>query len=203
MGLYRHTRLSWRDWNPGLDNDDRTLGFVLDSLPAIAADEVLWIIRLFENPASPLALPGAITLDRHDALHVLLGRGLLLQDEAFVIGFTMGADSRIRSWHRALFRWAGTTLYPRPYRFNREQMRVFEMACNLGLENSHRNLQDFPFEDHFPKPVGELRAMLGISVHRLHALFNYEQSLLPDTTASKRLDVDWKRVDPSDLYPPP
>lgn len=203
MGLHRRTRLSWRDWNPGLDNDHLTLGFVLESLPAIAASEVHWLIRLFENPASPLALPGAITLDRHDALHALLGRGLLLQDEAFVIGFTMGADRRVGERHRRAFHFVGTRLYRPPYRFVREQMRVFDLGFNLGLDNRHRNLQDFPFEDHRPLTLKALRDRLGVSVHRLHALYNVERTLLPDTAASRRLDLDWKKVDPSDIYPPP
>src|SRR6056297_825277 len=87
--------LDWDEWNPGLDTDDMTLRAVLDTLPAAAAEDVPEIIRKYENPESPDALPGAIALARHDCIHVLLGRGLHVQDEAFVIGATMGAASDI------------------------------------------------------------------------------------------------------------
>jgi hypothetical protein len=33
-------------------------------------------------------------------IHVLLGRGLLAQDEAFVIGFTMGATKAVSGFER-------------------------------------------------------------------------------------------------------
>ncbi|MBL4559174.1 MAG: hypothetical protein JKP98_25385 [Rhodobacteraceae bacterium] len=78
--------LNWDEWNPGLDTDAMTLGAVLATMPAAAAEDVPAIIRKYENPDSPDALPGAIALDRHDCLHVLLGRGLHVQDEAFIIG---------------------------------------------------------------------------------------------------------------------
>ncbi len=34
--------------------------------------EIPWIIKLFESPSSPLALPGAATLFQHDCMHTLL-----------------------------------------------------------------------------------------------------------------------------------
>lgn len=47
---------------------------------------------LLENPDSPLPFAGKIDLYRHDCLHLLLERGLSVEDEAFVVGFTMGND---------------------------------------------------------------------------------------------------------------
>jgi AraC-like DNA-binding protein len=202
MGLYRQTRLNWRDWNPGLDNDHIHLGEYLQSLPAASPNAIPRIIRLVENPASRLALPGAITLARHDAIHVLLGRGLLLQDEAFVIGFTMGCDSAIRPRHRNLFRWISTRLYPKPYRMSKADMLAYNLGFDYGLDQHHRDIHEFPFESHLDWSLKDLRTHLGLSVHRLHALFNYEKLLLPGTATSQRLDLDWKGTDPSDLYPP-
>jgi hypothetical protein len=83
-----------RDWDPGLDNDGLTLCSVYDGMPKDGADAVPWYVRLLENPRSPVALPGAIDLFGHDCLHIVLGRGLLAQDEAFVIGYTMGSAPR-------------------------------------------------------------------------------------------------------------
>ena len=82
-------------WHPGIANDGLTLRQVYRTLPGSTAAEIDPLVRLFENPASPLAFRGAITLERHDCVHVLLGRGLLGQDEAFVLGFTMGAEKDV------------------------------------------------------------------------------------------------------------
>ena len=89
----RRVDLNWDEWSPGLDTDDMTIAEVLASMPAAEAGDVPEIIRKYENPESPDALPGAIHLNRHDCIHVLLGRGLHVQDEAFIIGVTMGAAS--------------------------------------------------------------------------------------------------------------
>lgn len=199
MGLYRNHRVSWKHWNPGLDNDHMTLGEVLATMPAVAASDVPWIIRLFENPASPIALPGAITLERHDAVHVLLGRGLLSQDEAFVIGFTMGTDRGIRPLHRRIFRFVSSRLYRPPYRLFTDDLMAFDLGYNLGLEQPNRCIQDYPFEDSQDLPMHKIRRDIGVIVHRLHAVYRYERAVLPHTEASKRLDLDYQGVDPSVL----
>ena len=198
----RGPRLSWRDWNPGLDNDHLTLGQVLDALPAAQPADVPWIVRFFENPESRFALPGAISLARHDAVHVLLGRGLLPQDEAFVIGCTMGADDAIRPWHRLVFRFAARFLYPKYYRLTRQNLIAFDLGYNLGLEQPTRDFHDIDFEMRRHCVLRELRNELGLSVHRLQAVFRYEKSLLPATSASRRLDIDFGGVDHSTIYPP-
>lgn len=50
------------------------------------------IIKLLENPASPIALLGKISLQNHDCLHIILDISVSPSDEAFIIGFTMGND---------------------------------------------------------------------------------------------------------------
>ena len=81
---------AWREWIPWLENDDLTLREVYETLPGAGPEEIDQIVRLLENPASPYALPGASSLRVHDCIHILIGRGLLNHDEAFVIGYTMG-----------------------------------------------------------------------------------------------------------------
>ena len=71
------TQTSSSNWNPGLKNDAVRLGDVYDGMPKDPASAVPWYVRMLENPASPLALPGAIDLFGHDCLHALLGRGLV------------------------------------------------------------------------------------------------------------------------------
>ena len=62
--------LRWYEWNPGLHNGERELQQVIDTLPAAKAEDIPWLVRLLENPASQIAFPGAINLERHDAIHV-------------------------------------------------------------------------------------------------------------------------------------
>ena len=61
----------------------------------LEAENVPLIIKLVENPKYDIGLfPGNISLYNHDCIHLLLGRGLRVKDEVFVIGFTMGRTKK-------------------------------------------------------------------------------------------------------------
>jgi hypothetical protein len=203
MRLTDRERLRWQDWSPGLDRDHLTLGQVLDTLPGASAAQMPWLIRLLENPSSRLALPGAISLARHDCIHVALGRGLRSADEGFVIGATMGAASAIRSWHLTLFRLAARYLYPGPYRFSDADLIAFDLGVGFARRCHVRDWHLQPLEEWRDLSLAELRARLGISDVLLRAVFRTEQALLPDQGTSRRLDIDVGGVDPSDLEHPP
>lgn len=188
-------RLSWRDWNPGLDNINWTLGGVLASLPAAPPTAIPRIIKLVENPSSPIALPGAITLARHDAIHVLIGRGLTNQDEAFVIGFTMGATKRLRRWQEWLFIAIATTLYPKPYTFSKRDAIAFRLGVAEGRHQKCTALEEIPFEDMRDMTLIDLRRKIGINAARLRAVYRWERKLIAGTRASRRLDVDVDGLD--------
>ena len=115
--------LKWNEWSPGLDTDDMTVREVLATMPQSDADDVPEIVRKYENPESPDRLPGAIGLQRHDCLHVILGRGLHVQDEAFIIGVTMGAASDMTAEHADTFVRVSTTEYPKAWRFEPEHIQ--------------------------------------------------------------------------------
>ena len=200
--MSRSAKLFWREWNPGLDNGHWSLGDVLSTLPGADSVEIPWIIRLFENPASPVALPGAISLQRHDAVHALLGRGLRPQDEAFVIGFTMGAASSTRNWHLGLFRLVARSLYTGFYRFKAEHILPYDLAVSAAAAMPVRDLQDVPFEELLDRSLGDLRQEFGINVPLLQSYYRKESLLLADSAASRRLDRDIGGVDPSDIVPP-
>lgn len=92
---------SVRDWHVPVSRGDMTLREADASLDAVrmAPEEVPFLVRLVENPALDLpfmdVFHGATDLPTHDYLHIVLGRGLLAKDEAFVIGFTMGATDNV------------------------------------------------------------------------------------------------------------
>lgn len=196
-------KVRWRDWNPGLDNGNLTLGEVMATQKGNAANEVHWLVRLFENPNPPIKipglfpLPGAIKLERHDAMHALLGRGMLPQDEAFVIGFTMGASKACSKWQFKLFEIASSRFYPSPWNFTQEHLISLRLGFNAGWEIKATDLGNFPFEYFKKMTLDELRGYLGISRQKLYAVYRKEKLLLPGTVESKRLDSDWMGIDPS------
>ena len=194
----RRVDLSWDEWTPGLDTDDMTIAEVLATLPAADAEDVPEVIKKYENPDSPDALPGAITLARHDCIHVLLGRGLHVQDEAFVIGATMGAASDITGEIVEFFIEVSTTEYPKHWRFEAEHIPSYRLGVGFAQDNlKNRDLHLIPLEAEpwQSKPVSEARRDLGIVKEELRAYFRKAELLVPGTPATRRLDTSARRPD--------
>jgi hypothetical protein len=181
---------NWWEWFPGLDNDARTLREVLAELPAAPPGDIPWIVRLFENDRGWLRLHGAVSLAHHDMIHVLLGRGLLDQDEAFVIGFTMGTTRAVSRLERWFFTLALSRLYPEPYRISRRMLAAYDLGLEAGREFGVRNLHLALREDMLDRPLGDTRRDLRIDTQRLRAYYAREREALPGTLASLRLPVD-------------
>ncbi len=184
---------TWRDWCVPLHARDRTLGEALASLAAVGArpHEVPFIVRLLENPAYHLPglslFPGAVDLDHHDAIHTVLGRGLLKRDEAFVIGFTMGSTRQVGTWQRHLFGWIAAHLYPWAYRFRPEDVWVFHGAVQLAERAGCRRLDTFNFSLCRGVELGALRAHLGVSEQLLAGFYQEEIQRFPHGAESERL----------------
>ncbi len=192
--------LEWDDWNPGLDTDDMTLAGVLATLPAAQAEDVPEIIRKYENPESPDALPGAISLGRHDCIHVILGRGLHVQDEAFIIGATMGAATDITNEAVDTFIHVSTTLYPKVWQFKPEHIPSYRLGVGYSVDNlPGKDLHLIPFEQEpwQSMTVRAIRKELGIVKEELRAYFRKAELLVPGTRASRRLDTSAHRRDQS------
>lgn len=178
---------SWKNWNPGLDNDEFSLKEILSTLPGNKSKDINFLVKLFEGPKSPIAFKGAISLERHDAVHAVLGRGLLPQDEAFVIGFTMGTSKNITQLEITLFKIITRYIYPKPYNFNEAQSNLMVSAINLGAKSDCSEIYNFPFEDNLEIKMGDLRNMLGLDKEMLKSHYQLEKELLPDSAESKRL----------------
>lgn len=178
---------AWRRWSPGLDNDDLTLREVLATLPAAPPTAIPWIVRLFENPHGWLRLHGAVDLAHHDRIHVVLGRGLLGQDEAFVIGFTMGSTKRLSALEQAFFKFVAAHVYPQPYRISRTTLAAYDLGVEAGREIGVRNLHHAVGDDLLDRPLGDVRRALGIDTERLRDFYARERAALPGTAASERL----------------
>ncbi len=194
----RRIDLEWDEWSPGLDTDDMTLAEVLATLPAADPGEVPEIIRRYENPESPEALPGAISLPRHDCIHVLLGRGLHVQDEAFIIGATMGAASDITEEVLDFFIKVSTQDYPKHWRFEAAHIASFNLGVGFSqdnLRNADLHLIPLETEPWQSKTVRQARRDLGIVKEELRAYFRKAELLVPGTRATRRLDTSGARRD--------
>ncbi len=194
----RRIDLSWDEWSPGLDTDAMTIAEVLATMPAAATESVPEIITKYENPLSPNALPGAITLERHDCIHVLLGRGLHVQDEAFVIGVTMGSASDISEKAVDKFIRISTTLYPKHWRFEQEHISSFRLGVGFAMDNlcgANLHLTPLEKEPWQSTSVKDARKKLGIVKEELRAYFRSAEILTPGTPATRRLDTSSQRND--------
>jgi len=181
-------RMAWRDWFPGLDNDDVIIQTVYDGMPRNDQKEIDKIVQIFENPSSPYALTGAVDLFRHDCIHIMLGRGMLPQDEAFVIGYTMGTAKERISWkHAECFKMVSKVVYKQPYTFTESQLIAFDLGFSLGIIDHSHCIYNFPFEKHMYKTLGELRTILQIDKDLLRMTYKTETKFLPDTPESRRL----------------
>jgi hypothetical protein len=116
-------------------------------------------VWLFENPESPLRMPGSISLKQHDYVHCLLHANIRLPGEAFVIGFTMGCDPRMTALHLFIYKIV-SNFYPRQYRFSgRRHWVVFKRGFDLAQTSQVRDLEKFDFDSWLDKPIAELRTV--------------------------------------------
>jgi hypothetical protein len=153
------TNINWTERNIA----NRTLGSAYQQTNLDSQSDIPLIIRLLENPASPIALPGKISLHNHDCLHIILGINVSPQDEAFIIGFTMGNDDQTRSWHVRLFKFFSRFIYPLKYRFTLEELNLFDLGFECGKSHEYRNLHQINFELFYGKEIKEIRKILGIN----------------------------------------
>lgn len=183
-------KVAWNQWNPGLDNQEKTLDDLLETLPGANPEEIGLLVRLLENPESPIALTGAVSLKRHDCIHAILGRGLLPQDEAFVIGFTMGtAKEDLSPVETFLFKKIARYLYPTNYRLSDKNLVAYNLGVEAGKLCPVYKMYQYPLEEWGSKTLGMIRNELGIDVEFLKSVYERERALLQGTKASLRLPI--------------
>jgi hypothetical protein len=150
--------------------NQQTLEAALRELNGDPPSSIPFLVWLLENPASPMPLPGKIDLYRHDCLHVLLKKGFSLQDEAFVVGFTMGNDVQTNWFHVLLFKWFSCRFYPKLYRFTPEHLRLFDLGYFLGRVIKVKNLNQVDFSRYQQQSIAALRHQFGIDCKTLQIL---------------------------------
>jgi hypothetical protein len=182
-----------RRWHIPLSRGALTMreGLVELSALGLKQDEVPFLVQLVENPRYDFPglelFSGAVDLATHDRIHLLLGRGLLPKDEAFVIGFTMGSTDRVGQSEERLFGFFAKYLYPKAYRFSDDDLRVFRDAVRLGFVSDSQPLSEADLERVADLPLREARQALGIEEDLLRAYFAIERRRYPGSFESARL----------------
>jgi hypothetical protein len=146
------------------DLDHITLGEAYQTLQGDPPAKIPWIVWLLENPASPCALPGNIDLFGHDCIHLLLKKGFSSDDEAYVVGFTMGNDLRTNGLHLLVFKIFALFFYPSKYRISYEQLSILHSGWSLGRKTKVKNLNQVCLEDWSSKVLHELRTELKLKI---------------------------------------
>ncbi len=184
---------SYRDWHVPLSHSRKTLRECEQELSEHAVDQqdIPWLIQVVENPKFDLpgfdVFHGAVDIKTHDRIHILLGRGLLPKDEAFVIGFTMGSTDRVSATEEALYTFFSRHLYPKKYQFSDSDVRVFRDAVRLGFISDCRSLAQVDYAPLLDLPLAEARKRLGIEEELLRAYYRIEKKRYPDSRECQRL----------------
>ena len=183
---------AWRGWHVPLSRGTTTLDTAYGSLRTIALRqrEVPLLVQLVENPRFDLPgieiFSGATNLRTHDYLHILLGRGLLPKDEAFVLGFTMGSTNRVGAVEETLFTLIARYLYPKTYRFDDEDVAVYKDAVRLGYISDCQPLAEIRFGPMMGWSLRRIRKAVGVEEDLLRAFYAIEARRYPKSAESQR-----------------
>lgn len=185
------SKIAAEDWIVRITSKKRKLKHALKSMEhfKLKQKDVPFIIRFFENPKYNIGLfPGAVPLLTHDCIHIILGRGVLPKDEAFVIGYTMGSTNKIGKFREWLFLFCAKYLYPEGYKFLEEERHVFKTAMSLSsLTDNVKDLSKVNFLKYMDWTLEDIRRDLGISSHVLRIVYILESRHFPNAPESKRL----------------
>lgn len=179
----------WGMWYPGLRNPNVSMQSMLDTLPGVEEVGIPKEVQFFEDPTSTIALPGAVSLIWHDAIHILLGRGLLDQDEAFVVGFTMGNASSFRNEDAVLLRNAFSHSYPEPFRVHGKKLLAFDLGIEAGRTIGIPDIAEHGGCFSNSATLREWRDHFGIMEESLRAFYVRESMMIPKTLESARLPI--------------
>ena len=160
---------------------------IYSALDGDDACDIPFLVWLLENPASPVPMPGKITLYNHDILHILLGRDISSQDEAFVLGFTLGNDPKTNWFHLLIYKIFSYFLYPSVYKFNQDHLKVFDLGFTYGRRLSIKEIYKIEFAEYQDHTLSSLRSLLGIKFDDIKKLRQIESTLVPHSETSHSL----------------
>ena len=185
--------VSYKDWHIPFSKDELTLREARASLSALGAkqEDIPLMVQLVENPRFDIPgidiFHGAVDIKTHDCIHILLGRGLLPKDEAFVIGFTMGSTNKVTTLEENLYALASKHLYPKVYQFDDEAIRIFKDATKLGYISDCQPLDRIDYAKYLDWKLRDIRHDINLEGDLILAYYRIEQKRYPKSKASQRL----------------
>lgn len=166
-----------------------TLKQELSKIALDKPEDIPLIVRLLENPQSPLALPGAISLYDHDCLHVLLEQKTTPEGEAFIVGFCMGNAPETLQIHTTILKFCAKYLYPQEYRFTKSCLLEFERGFGYGKTFKEFRFNRIDFSRFANNSVDQLQQYFGISNTKLPPLHSFKP-LIGKRKRIKKLKLD-------------
>lgn len=186
----------WKNFYIPLSNEEITLREAYEKMKEVRSSqsEVPLIIQLVENPKYDNFItrfffdpfPGKVSLLYHDYIHLILGRWMLMKDEAFVIGFTMGSNDNMFTWRLMLYSFVARFLYRKPWKFDKQDVRIFWDAANTWRVSDTKSLSKANLNEYLDLPLKEIRKILGIEEDLLKAVYKVHAKRYPDDIASQR-----------------
>ncbi len=184
---------SYKDWHIPFSQDQITLRDAHASLAVLGAkqEDIPLMVQLVENPRFDIPgfdiFHGAVDITTHDHIHILLGRGLLAKDEAFVIGFTMGSTNKVTTLEENLYALASKHLYPKVYQFDDEAIHIFKDAVKLGFISDCLPLNQADYAKYLDWKLRDIRQDINLESDLILAYYRIEKKRYPKSKASQRL----------------
>lgn len=193
----KETVLDWKTFHIPLADHEITLREAYEKMKAVSNSQidVPKEIQYVENPEYDNTLlryflnpfPGRVDLRYHDFIHLILGRGMLKKDEAFIIGFTMGSTNRMFTWRIRLYSWIAKYVYEKPWNFDNSDIRVFWDAAKAGWISDCVPLCYVEFNKYLDMKLVDIRKSLGIEEAFLKGIYEIHKARYPDDLSSQRL----------------
>lgn len=185
---------SQHDWYIPLHQASIILGEALATLPPEETGELPLMLRLQRDPVLSFLgqLVFRVGIDQHQyhCIHILLGRGLLPLDQAFVLGFTIASskkgslpEHRLNAEIARHFNRSETGL-------GDNEKAVFKEGVKLAYMSFCAPLDDFDFEPWHGRSLAELREAVGLESELLLAYYAVERHRYPHSPESQRLLPD-------------
>jgi len=179
-------------WHIPYHDDGLSLRLALASVPLPGpADRLPLMLRLQRDPdlsfLGQLVFRAGLDRHQHDCIHILLGRGLLPMDQAFVMGFTLASSWKGSIPEHRLNAEVGRHFFKRTCLFDETEGNIFKDGIRLGYLSFCAPLDSFDFNPWHDRRLSELRDAIGLDREVLLAYYAVERHRHPHAAASQRL----------------
>jgi hypothetical protein len=186
QGMEHYVRSKWghsyRSWHIPLTENRLRLNEAVCDMHALSvgSNDLPLLMKLTDDPDFETYCSSLSLLD-HDSIHILLGRGMLPKDEAFVCGFIFGSTGRVRIAEDRLMEMV------KRYLSTKEDRDIFKDGLLLGMSSHCKPLNQIDYRRYLNDSLGAIRQKLGINTGLLSAYYRKEAKRYPHARESRRL----------------